>query len=237
MGPRDTLERAIRAAHSIGMNGFDRFAEDVVRRWRNGLMPVSFCIAVCISAAGSAAPPASDPDWPCMLIRVPHLSLTAVWSGPSVDGYLGSWSADPAIADLARRVAERRMPEDEAGRAIYAFADAAGEQRRDRVLALMAGIFTTLTDERDTVMAGLDRYGRRQKELADGVRADLEKLRTAQAAPDQEPGAVAALQQKVEWETRLFEQRRELLHYACDVPTRIEHRLFVLARIVQPLLD
>ena len=64
-----------------------------------------------------------------------------------------------------------------------------------------------------------------------------EALRTAEAIPDAEAGQLAALQHKMEWDTRQFEQRRQLLRVACDVPARIEQRLFLLARIVQPLVE
>jgi hypothetical protein len=200
-------------------------------------------LAIVAAAPGvRAAPPAADADWPCMVIKVPDLSLASVWSGPPIDAYLATWSADPEAAALARRVSQRRVSAAQAEQEIRRFGDAAGAHRRDRMLALMAGVFTTLAEERKSVMAGLDRYGRRQKELAADVRADLDNLRATQAAAAGQPGAPpapqqpAALQQKVEWETRLFEQRRELLHAACGVPTLIEQRLFTLARIVQPLL-
>ena len=172
-----------------------------------------------------------------MMIRVSDLSLASAWAGPSVAPYLATWSADPHLADLIRRVTERRTSPAEAGQAIQAFADASGMQRRDRLLALMAGAYSTLADERRSVMAGLDRLGRRQKELATEVHADLDALRAAPAAEDAGAGSLDPLQQKVAWDTRLFEQRRQSLHYACDVPTRIEQRLFVIARIVQPLVQ
>jgi len=193
--------------------------------------------AVAASPLAGAASLSGDPDWPCMTIRVADLSLAAVWSGPPVEPYLATWSSIPDVAELVRRVSERRMPREQAEREIRAFADAAGGLRRERLLELLAGVFATLGDERRAVMAGLDRFGRRQKELAVDVRADLDTLRAATAAPVGAGDQAAPLQRKVEWETRLFEQRRESLHFACDVPTRIEQRLFMIARIVQPMVD
>ncbi len=172
-----------------------------------------------------------------MQIRVPDLSLASAWTGPPVEPYVAAYAADPALIELVRRLSQRRMPAEQAEREIRAFADAAGGQRRDRLLAMMAGIFTTLADERGAVMAGLDRYGRRQKELAADVRADVEALRNAQAAPDANATQLVTLQQKVEWGARLLEQIRQSLSFACDVPTRIERRMFILARIVQPLVE
>ncbi len=131
-----------------------------------GLTAIVLTALAAAAPAARAAAPGADPDWPCMMIRVSDLSLASAWAGPSVAPYLATWSADPHLADLIRRVTERRTSPAEAGQAIQAFADASGMQRRDRLLALMAGAYSTLADERRSVMAGLDRLGRRQKELA-----------------------------------------------------------------------
>jgi hypothetical protein len=162
------------------------------------------------------------------------MSLAAAWTGPSIDPYLATWSGNPDVADLAHRLSQRRLSPEQAEREIRAFADMAGAQRRERLLALEAGVFSTLAAERSAVLDGLDRYGRRQKELAAEVRADLDALR---AADGSDPNKLRPLQQKVEWETRLLEQRRQSISTACDVPSRIEQRLSVVTSLVQPLVE
>lgn len=179
------------------------------------------------AAAAAAAPPSRDPDWPCQQVKMAALSIGAVWTGPPLDAYFATWSHDPEIADLVPRLTERRTPLDEAERAIRDFAAAAGAQRRDKLLALMAGVFSTLDAERAQVIAGLDRFGRRQKELASQIRADFDTQRTQ---PSDELG------ERLGWETRLFEQRRLAVGTACDVPNLIEQRLGALARAIQAAL-
>lgn len=189
------------------------------------------------TSAAVAAPPVRDPDWPCQQIKVPALSLGAIWNGPDLTPYLATWPDDAAVADLARRLAQRRLPLDQADAAVRDFAQAAGAERQEKLLKLAAGLFTTLDAERAQVMSGLDRFGRRQKELADGIRADMAKLRVQQAATDTAAQAATdQLSDQLGWETRLFEQRRQAVTYACDVPNRIEQRLFALARTIQGLL-
>jgi hypothetical protein len=189
-------------------------------------------MALLVPFAHAAA--AADPDWPCPRVIAPALSLAAAWNGPAVEPYLTTWSDDPEVAALARHLSQRRVTPGQAEQEIRAFAGAAGTRRHEQLLALEAGLFTTLAAERSAVIEGLDRYGRRQKELASEVRADLEALRDPQAS---DPNQLHALQQKVEWETRLFEQRRQSIGVACDVPARIEQRLSVLTNIVQPLVE
>ena len=94
-----------------------------------------------------------------------------------------------------------------------------------------------LDDERSTVIAGLDRFGARQKELAAAMRNDNEKLRAMQADPGSDAGDVNQMTQRVTWEAQVFQDRRQALSYACDVPGKIEQRLFALARTIQQELQ
>jgi hypothetical protein len=193
-------------------------------------------VAAAASAARSAPPGPRDPDWPCEQIKVPQLSLAAVWAGPPIDQQLDGWRQDQQVADLVREIAQRRVPIEQAQEKIQAFAAQVADQRQPKLLELLAGLFTALDAERSAVIAGLDRFGARQKELAAELRDDNEKLRTLQANPKSEAGDVNQMTQRVTWEAQVFQDRREALRYACDVPGKIEQRLFALARFVQAQL-
>ena len=43
--------------------------------------------------------------------------------------------------------------------------------------------------------------------------------------------------QRVTWEAQVFQDRRQALRYACDVPSKIEQRLFALARTIQDAMQ
>jgi hypothetical protein len=83
----------------------------------------------------------------------------------------------------------------------------------------------------------LDRFGHRQKELAENLRADNEKLSAMHQDASADPAAVNKLTQQVTWEAQVFQDRREALGYACDVPAAIEQRLFALARTIQQVVE
>ncbi|MDR3535876.1 MAG: hypothetical protein P4L71_05190 [Acetobacteraceae bacterium] len=161
------------------------------------------------------------------------MSLAAIWSGPTLDLQQANWKSDLEVAELVQRLAPRREPLDRAQALIHGFAQQAGEQKQPRLLALLAGLFTTLSAQRDSVLTGLDRFGRRQKELAAQIRTDNEKLRTLQGNPASDANAVAQATQQVTWEAALFQDRRQAISYACDVPGKIEQRLFALAHAIQ----
>ena len=197
------------------------------------LLPLLLLLA---AGTAAAAPPVRDPDWPCQSVKVPELSLGAIWTGPPLDPYLETWSKDSDAADLAQRLAQRRLPLDEAEQEIKNFAAQAGDAKNERLLALMAGLFSILNEERTSVIDGLSRFGRRQKELGAELRTTIESLRAEQDKPDADQAKVAQLTQQVEWGTRVFGDRRTSIRYACDVPNLIEQRLGALARAIQAAL-
>ena len=186
---------------------------------------------------GAAAAAARDPDWPCQQIKVPQLSLAAVWSGPPLDAHQDDWRQDQQVVELIHDVAQRRVPIEQAQADIRAFAARAGDQKQAKLLRLLAGLFTVLNDERSTVVAGLDRSGARQKELAARLRSDNEKLRSMQADHAADAGEVNQMTLRTTWEAQVFQDRRQALSYACDVPGKIEQRLFALARTIREVLQ
>jgi hypothetical protein len=195
-------------------------------------------VVLGLTETAQSAPPAPhDPDWPCRQIKVPQLSLAAVWSGPSIDPQQENWQQDQTVTELVRETAQRRMPVEQAQEKIRTFAAQAGAARQAKLLELFAGLFGTLDGERSSVIVGLDRFGMRQKELAAELRNDNEKLRMMQADPNSDAGAMNQLIQKVTWEAQVFQDRRQALSYACDVPAKIEQRLFALARTIQESLQ
>jgi hypothetical protein len=185
-------------------------------------------------AAAEAAPPGPrDPTWPCQQIKVPELSLAAVWAGPAVDPQQTDWQHDQPVADLVHETAQRRVPLANAQQQITAFAQQAKEQKQQKLLALLGGLFSVLDAERSAVIAGLDRFGARQQELATQIREDNETLRKMQADTAADPGKLNQMVQRVTWEAEVFQDRRQMLSYACDVPGKIEQRLFALAATIQ----
>lgn len=203
-----------------------------------GIIGFAVGATLILGATANAAPPGPrDPDWPCQQIKVPELSLAAVWAGPSVDPQQTDWQKDQTVAGLVHDLAQRRVPLAEAEDRIGAFARQAQQQKQPQLLMLLAGLFNVLDAERSSVIAGLDRFGARQIALAAGIRDDNAKLRTMQADADADAGQLNQMVQRVTWEAEVFQDRRQSLSYACDVPGKIEQRLFALARAIQQNLQ
>ena len=94
------------------------------------------------------------PDWPCAQIKVPEISVAAVWSGPSIDDVGTAWESDPALRNLVARLAARRTPLDAAEAAISEFISGDAADRQEKGKLLFAGLFTILNQERSQVMNG-----------------------------------------------------------------------------------
>lgn len=188
-----------------------------------------------MAAAQAALPHNLDPDWPCMQIKVPELSVASVWAGPPVSAYLGTWSKDAEVADLAGRLVARRVPMNEAQAEIADFAKTTGHDQA-KLLALFAGVFQLSNQERASVLAGLDRFGKRQKELAAQIRGESESLSNLQADATTDAQKVGDAQNRLNWDLQVFRNRGDSIHYACDAPGLIEQRLFAVSRAIQAVL-
>ena len=205
---------------------------------RRVLVTVAAAAALQLGAQGSvfAADP-RYPDWPCNQLKVPDISIAAVWSGPSLDDVHNSWEADPKVRELVDQLAARRTSIDDAQKIIAGFLAGGAAEKQDRAKRLFAGLFDTLNRQRSDVMRGIERFTRKQKDLAGRIRSDALELRTLQDAAGQDQGKLDAIANQIAWSTRIFEDRRKTINYVCEVPALIERRLFALGRAIQQSLD
>jgi hypothetical protein len=200
--------------------------------------PLVVTVIVGLAAPGLAhAADPRFPDWPCNQIKVPELSVTAVWAGPPIDDVGSAWEDNTTTRDLVARLAARRTPLDDAQKAIAGFVTGSEAERQQKAKLIFAGLFKSLDRERGEVMRGIERYTRKQREFAGQIRSTILELRNLQDRPDRDQGKVDELAARVEWDTRVFEERRKTIGFVCEVPVLIEQRLFALARAIQQSLE
>jgi hypothetical protein len=103
-------------------------------------------VAIELSLRGtSLAADPRFPDWPCNQIKVPEISVAAVWAGPSIDDVGNAWEEDATIKDLVARLAARRTPLDDAQKAIADAITGTESERQKKAKLIFAGLFKTLT--------------------------------------------------------------------------------------------
>jgi hypothetical protein len=202
-------------------------------------MSSRIALGVLLVAATSANALAANPrypDWPCAQAKVPEISLPAVWSGPPLDDIKDQWKDDPKVSALVTKLAARRTPLDEAERHIREFLGGASDKVAAAKL-LFAGLFGTLGAQRSSVMNGLERVIRKQRDAAEKIRTDTIALQALQSASPADQPKIDELSNQLFWETRIFEDRRRVVKYVCEVPTAIEQRLFALGRAIQQEIE
>ena len=199
----------------------------------------AFCGLVALAGAAdrSLAADPRYPDWPCAQAKVPEISLAAVWAGPPLGDAEQKWKDDPKVSALVEKVSARKLPLDDAQKAITDFLGQPGTDKVATGKLIFAGLFEQLNAERSSVMSGLERVTRKQRQAAEKVRADTIALQALQDATPPDQAKVDELSNTLIWETRIFEDRRRVVKFVCEVPTTIDKRLFALGRTIQQEIE
>jgi hypothetical protein len=177
------------------------------------------------------------PDWPCAQAKVPEISIAAVWAGPPLDDDADKWKDDARVSALVSKLAARRTPLEEAEKAIAEFLAGSSAEKVATGKLLFAGLFDRLNAERSSVMSGLERVTRKQRTAADKIRSDTLALQALQDASPPDQPKIDELGNQLVWETRIFEDRRRVIKFVCEVPTAIDQRLFALGRVIQQEME
>jgi hypothetical protein len=195
---------------------------------------IALVIGLMAAAVSQSAPlRGEDPDWPCQQRLVPTLSAAAYWTGQSLDN-VGDWHTDPAVADLVRRLAPRRVSPQEGLAQIQAFARGLSDDGSRRFALAFRGLLEETDRQRAALIEQLKEIGRRQRKLADLVARLGEEL---SSIPPDASGEAAArrldLQQRHDFTARNFEEIQRTVRYACETPVELDARLGAWARALQ----
>jgi hypothetical protein len=202
----------------------------------------NFCRSTVLVIVAWATQPAFAldpryPDWPCQQLKVPDISVVAVWSGPSIEAVDTTKPADPKQGELVARLAARRTPMEDARKLIADYLTGTNQEKQDTAKVLFAVLYSTLNGQRDQVMSGIERFSRKQKAMAEDIREKTQKMRQAQDVPNADQAQNDELASQLLWQTRIFEDRRKTTSYMCEVPVLIEKRLFDLGNAIQNVLN
>jgi hypothetical protein len=190
---------------------------------------VGFLVAVCAllwAVVADAAPPATDPDWPCRQRLVPELTAATFWSGPALPAD-ADWQADPKIAGEVAAVAPRDVPVDEAAQNLAQFVETVPADARQAALPeVFLGIVAETNRQRSEIIAHIKDLARRQRSVRDVIARITEELHGEAPVPGSEIAERRALV------IRGFEETERTIRFACEVPVELEARLGSFARIL-----
>lgn len=188
--------------------------------------------------AEAEAPPIDmTADWPCVQRKVETLSVTQIWDGPPIDDVKG-WFREPGIPDLIEVLASRRITVEEAEAAVETFAKAQPEDKRDEKLVLLfAGLFDKVLGQRRSVMSGIEKYQKSQKERARELErqssAIVELEKKVPPGSTEDPPELADAREKFNWAQRIFQERQSNIPLACELPVLLEERLYAVTRAIR----
>ena len=197
--------------------------------------PAAWAAAFAAAFGGGSlgAQPVEDPDWPCVQRKVASLTPASIWTGPALGGGATDWADDPEVASLVARLAQRRLPIEDAEAEVEAFAAGLDPAKREeRLTRLFAGLFETMSAERGEIMTGIERYARRQRTMAQEIRAESARLDEARASADADARDVVEAEADLAGRIRVFDERRASLPFVCETPRLVEQRLFALGRAI-----
>lgn len=203
------------------------------------LIPAALGIACGVAAFAASPTYAADPDWPCVQRKVLTLTAAQMWDGPDVEALTG-WRDDAEMGRLIKVLVSRAETMENVTQTLGRWAKAQPDSSRDEKLKLLfAGVLKTVNDDRSVVISGIERFQRRQRQLAERIQAQgaaLGTLRARAAADEKARAELKAAEDRYNWDTRFFAERQEALPYACEIPVQIEQRAFDLAREIRGLM-
>jgi hypothetical protein len=199
--------------------------------------------SVLVVSALSVPAQAYEPkkDWPCVQVKVPELSPAMMWAGPELTGPAEEWRKSPNAGATAKKLIVRRYDEAQVAAFIAAFSkQLSRDERQVEMTRLFAASFDLVAAERRDVIAGIERFTKRQRELADNVRktrAELEASLKNQDPSEQQLAERREIEERLNWQTRIFDDREKSTRFVCEVPTLLEKRLFLIAREIANNID
>ena len=107
---------------------------------------------------------------------------------------------------------------------------------------MFSGLLETVNDYRLSVINGIERFNKRQRARATEIEDEGLKLAGLQKKAESAPNDQAAkaeydkATELYEWNTRVFEERRQNLPLACEIPPAIDSRMFEIVREMKQLL-
>jgi len=141
------------------------------------------------------------------------------------------------VSALVSKLSARRTPLEDAQKAITEFLSGSAADKATTGKLLFAGLFDSLNAQRSSVLSGLERITRKQREAADKIRSDVFALQALQGASPPDQPKIDELGNQLVWQTRIFEDRQRVVKFVCEVPTAIDQRLFALGRMIQQEIE
>ncbi|MDP3959081.1 MAG: hypothetical protein Q8Q26_03240 [Pseudorhodobacter sp.] len=183
-------------------------------------------IAVQMPVAASAAD-FSDPNWPCIQRKVETLSPGLMWPDS-----ISAAPLDPSARDLVAALALRRVGLDAAEERIRAFSESPPGADAQVLGNVFLGVFDKLNSDRRRLIDGIARYAHSQTALAARIDSARTEVETQMAATAPDFDRIDLLEEQIDWDERIYQDRARALSYVCETPVLLEKRAYAIAQLL-----
>ena len=192
----------------------------------------AICTLICLTLGGQAtAAVFDDPQWPCVQRKVENLSLGIMWPHPISEAPLRESIAE-AGNELVQTLALRRVDLTEAEALIRDFAATHPDLTRDDLGHLFRAVFERISTDRTSLIGGISRYSLQQISLSEAIDQTRAKMATLMQAEDPDFDEVDRLEEKLDWDERIYYDRAQSLTYVCETPVLLEKRAYAIAQML-----
>jgi len=171
--------------------------------------------------------------WPCEQVYNPILNLNSIWQGPSIEKVLKDWWKDDIVIDYVNQLSDPILSEEDGIKIIEEFAKKhtyfgliRKSEQKEKLILLFAGLYQKAKDKRNRQYMGIIKFVDRQESLRKEIGNASKSLRKFRKnkIDIKDPKYIDA-SSKLEWNTRVFDQRTRLTEYICEEPVFNTQRL------------
>lgn len=198
---------------------------------------IIFAPFICLGLAGPGyAADFSDPTWPCVQRKVEGLSLGLMWVHPVPETLPESAEARGDIADLADRLALRKLELETLEPEVAAFAK---KYNGDAAMLghVFADLFDSLATRRSRIINGIGDFSLSQialTEKIEGVRSEM-NAQLDKESPDFD--RIDTLEEQLDWDQLIYSDRQKSITYLCETPVLLERRLYAIAQMMSGMVS
>ncbi len=197
---------------------------------------ITFVITIDCSMA---APPEKPPKkWPCDQVYNPKLNLSSIWQGPEIEQALKDWWKNDDVIKYVNILSNPVLKEEDGVPIIEEFAKKytyfgilKKSEQKEMLVYLFAGLYQKAKDRRNRQYTGIIKFVDRQESLRKAI-GDSSKLirKYRKEKVNIKDKKFLDANAKLEWNTRVFDQRTRLTEYVCEEPVFNTQRLGYQAR-------
>ena len=203
--------------------------EDVLMK--TSALPVcSAVLLILIPAPPAGAAGDGAEGWPCVQRQTGALSAAVIWPHPLTGGARPALSG--AAADLAAALALRRVSPTAAAALVDAYVAGHPGADAEALGAIFLAAFAHIDRDRARVLDGIGRYARGQAELAARIDREHVEMSAAEAATPPDFDRIDALEERLDWDLRIYHDRERALGYVCETPVLLEKRAYQVAQML-----